>query len=225
MSDSEESNYDYNSDEEELHFEFYQIVSQINNQINEYGILENWMKVWIWRQFYQSKDQNKLNELLSIKHIKQMYENRFNRKKWLQNFNNLRRYILQNDKIPTMKNDSELMKWLQNQKTLFRSNKLDINKVNKLFGIKYVEDYIKSSGREKWDKLFEEVKEFIKSNGYLPSYSVYSDKNEKKIAKWLTTQIQVMKGKRDWNMSVEHKDKLMEIDLIRQRVNCNKNKN
>jgi hypothetical protein len=220
MSDSEESCIEYSDEENKYNNNFNDMVYQIKNQINENGELEKYMKDWIYRQFHFCHNKTKLNELLSIKLVKEMYERRKNKKSWLLNYNELKKFISINDKIPSTMEDVELRKWLQNQRSLLKTNKLNQYKYNKLLQLKHIDQYLKSTGREKWDKVYEEIKEFIRVNGYLPSYSVHSNANEKRLAKWLTTQIQVIKGKREWSMSEQHKTKLMEIELIKQRVNC-----
>jgi hypothetical protein len=223
MSESDDSEIEYNEyydDQENENDHFHKMFTEINNHINMYGNIESYMKKWLYRQFHNCKDKLKLNELLSNKFIKELYEKRITKKTWQENYHELKTYVNKYDKIPNQIADKDLRKWLQNQKSLYKNKKLNIYKFKKLTELKHVEEFMKNVGREKWDEMLDKIKDFINENGYLPSHSVHSNANEKILARWITTQIQVLRGNREWKMSEIHEKKLMEIELIKHRVNC-----
>ena len=122
---------------------------------------------------------------------------------WYNNFNNLKKYIDDNKKKPSISNKNKeikfLAKWIDTQQQNYKKKK-DIIKEDKIytewtqFMNKYKEYFL--SNEEIWYNNLNKVKEYIDENKKKPSQS---DKNKeiKQLAQWITDQKQNYKNKKE----------------------------
>jgi len=105
---------------------------------------------------------------------------------WYENFNNLKQFIIDNNKLPDS-NNKQLSQWLSNQKTLYKNNEgimLD-ETIKKIW-----EEFINEEKYSKyfleydiiWYENFNNLKQFIIDNNKLP------DSNNKQLSQWLSNQ-------------------------------------
>jgi superfamily II DNA or RNA helicase/CHASE3 domain sensor protein len=120
---------------------------------------------------------------------------------WYENFEELKNFINENKRKPFISSSNEIEKklciWLSHQITIYKK-KLESMKDETRYSLwtKFLEEYkeyIKSND-EIWDEKFKELKKFINENKRRPS-SGSSNEIEKKLASWISTQIQNHKKK------------------------------
>jgi superfamily II DNA or RNA helicase len=102
---------------------------------------------------------------------------------WYDNFEELKKFIDDNEKRPTMSTNKKLTQWLFNNQTHYR--KKDQGMIHELRyneWSKFLEKYNKYflTDDEVWDKTFEELKKFIDDNESRPTMST-----NKKLTQWL----------------------------------------
>lgn len=229
MSDTEsdEIKYEYSSDENELDLDWSLHFQDILNNINSDISITPKMRNWIYSQFSNLEKNNdilskkRLESLLSINHIKKMYDSKMNRTTWNENYHELKIFIEKNNRLPKISENKKLLTWLRHQKENILSGKYDnINnfKKQKLLQSKYISDFIKRKKLCFWNERYSQLLEFIKFNNQLPSNSTTSLPYEKRLSKWLTLQLQLIRGHCQWNIKDERKELLLKIDLVRNRL-------
>lgn len=148
---------------------------------------------------------------------------------WNKYYNEVKLYIQDNNKLPSKEENQKLYHWIRRQIALLRSKK-DYSsekyfkefqdKKNKLFEIDSLKIYIQDElnfPSSRWDQRYNQVKKFIEENKRLPSESKNSDEEEKTIARWLTVQIQALRGNTKWIVSEKKRNMLLDNSLIKER--------
>jgi hypothetical protein len=115
---------------------------------------------------------------------------------WIIKFNEIKKYINENNKIPSSKDtDNEAKQlgiWLNHQKTNYNNNIRIMKNINKrsiwenfINDIEYKKYFL--TNEEEWILNLEEVKKYINLNNNKPTLS-NKNKDIKKYAKWLDNQ-------------------------------------
>ena len=137
---------------------------------------------WILHQIskYKNKEQNMSNEIIYNRWTEFINDNKYkkyfqsNEDMWTDNFNNLKKFIDDNNNIPSYKNNKIIYKWLSHQKLNYK-NKTDImqddniynkwtNLINSLEYKKYFQSY-----ENKWIETFNQLKIYINTYNKTPS--------------------------------------------------------
>jgi hypothetical protein len=181
------------------------------------------VKTWIFSQLNliekQQLNEEEKKKFLEVPEFKILYENRLKRKKWIDIYCELRNFVNLNERLPKWTENERLIKWLGHQKEHYIKGRMESGnyRLEMLFKIKGVKEFFDRKKIDLWEKKFKKLKEFINLNETLPSDSKNALIYEKKLARWLSLQIQVMKGNREWKMKEERKIKLLQIELIAKR--------
>lgn len=232
MSDTEsdEIKYEYSSDENDLDLEWSLQFQDILNTINFDLSITSKMRNWIYAQFSHLEknddflSKKRLQTLLSINKIKKMYDSKLNRSTWNENYHELKEFVEKNNRLPKISENKKLITWLRHQKENILSGKYDKTnnfKKQKLLQTKYISDFIKRKKLSFWNERYSQLEEFINLNNQLPSNSTISLPYEKRLAKWLTLQIQLIRGHCQWKIKEERKELLLKLDLVRNRLLLN----
>ena len=136
---------------------------------------------------------------------------------WMEKYNELDKFIEDNKRLPNKKKydikEYNISKWCKLQKRNYNFkrgfvyNKFKIeweilkNKYNDLMTITYDENRI-----DKWNKMYLESIEFLKTKGYKPS-SESKDLNENNLGVWIQVQTQNFKNKKNCLTNNELYDK------------------
>ena len=166
------------------------LSNQITNFKKKNGIMKNEKIYNIWKKFINNEKYKKY--FTSFEEI------------WLIKFDEIKKYINENDKIPTSHNKNNDIKqlgiWIGNQITNFKKkygimkNEEIYNKLKEFINDdKYKKYFI--SNDEIWIKQLEEIKKYINENNKRPSQS---NKNNdiKKLGNWIQSQQQKYKNKK-----------------------------
>jgi hypothetical protein len=229
MSDyeSDEIRNDYSSLEDEPDIKWNKVYNDVINYVNCNETFPMKLKAWIHTQFYYLEKNNdqlskeRLEKLLSIKKLREMYETKIKKSNWNDSYSELKSFVNKFNRLPKISENKTLLSWLRHQKENILAGKYDkLNnyKKQKLLQIKGFSEFLQRRKLDCWNEKYEQLEEFIKINNQLPSNSSTSLAYEKILAKWLTLQIQLLRGNREWNLKEERKELLMKIDLIRNRV-------
>jgi superfamily II DNA or RNA helicase len=113
---------------------------------------------------------------------------------WFERFEELKKFIDENERRPHISKDEKekrLAYWLYSQTENYNNNKYSMKDNNKynlwsIFLEEYKEYFI--SDEEKWQTLFDQLKQFINKNKKTPS-SVSKNKEEKRLEQWLSSQL------------------------------------
>lgn len=167
---------------------------------------------WIHAQQCNYKKQDRI---MSREHIRKIWDDFVNSEKyakyftddkeeaWINNFNNVIKYINENDKKPTVADDDEQIRklaiWLQRQNDKF-NKQIEIMKNKKIRNMwsefinceKYKDKKILTNDQE-WLYNLDKVKRYINENNKKPSEDS-KDKDIKKMGKWLSHQRQNYKN-------------------------------
>ena len=178
---------------------------------------------WILHQIskYKNKEQNMSNEIIYNRWTEFINDNKYkkyfqsNEDMWTDNFNNLKKFIDDNNNIPSYKNNKIIYKWLSHQKLNYK-NKTDImqddniynkwtNLINSLEYKKYFQSY-----ENKWIETFNQLKIYINTYNKTPS-QVNKDNEIKKLGSWICTQKRNYNTKTDIMKNKEIYDKWTEF--------------
>jgi superfamily II DNA or RNA helicase len=149
---------------------------------------------------------------------------------WNSYFNKVEVFYSTNKRWPTSKNKEEasLSGWCSRQRVKFAKNSLSRDKINKLKLINFDFTLINNIWDEKWDKTFNDLKEFHRKNKRWPtrrrgSTNLGSDhKKERILGNWYEQQKSLFKkGK----LSEDKIKKLESIGFVWDTLNENWNKN
>ncbi|OGS70727.1 MAG: hypothetical protein A3F91_09445 [Flavobacteria bacterium RIFCSPLOWO2_12_FULL_35_11] len=128
---------------------------------------------------------------------------------WLEFFTEVKEFYELNGCLPakdlTDTHEKRLQIWCNNQKQLFKDNKLSADRVQMLLGIS--SEILKDRRTSLWDNTFRTLKVFFQENGVLPT-TLSKDSLEKKLAGWVQTQKLV---KKDGKMNLEREKLLLEF--------------
>ena len=161
--------------------------------------------------------------------------------KWKENLNKLKKYIIENGKLPSTTNKDINIKslgiWLSTQKKNYKNNELimkneEIKKLWENFIEKY--SYLFKSDIEKWKEKINKLENYIIENEKLPSqYNKHI--NIKSLGSWLSTQKKnyknnelIMKNKeikKIWENFIEKYSYLFKLDIEKWKENLNKLEN
>ncbi len=178
-----------------------------NDKINEIKKLSNWMYCQI--AMYKNKKNIMKNSEIYNKWTKfitsEKYKKYFlsNEDEWLNNLDNLKKYIDNNNKTPSQiaknKDHANIGQWLSRQKINYKSKEQimkDSEIYNKWSDFITSEKYKKYflSNEDEWLNNLDNVKIYIDTNNKRPSSS---DKNKeiKILSKWISHQITNYKSK------------------------------
>ena len=134
---------------------------------------------------------------------------------WINNLEKVKKYINKNKKIPSATDaDTDIVKlyrWILNQQVNYTKEKGLIQNENmskqwKKFVLDYDEYFTTVDG--KWFNTLEKVKKYIDENNKRPCKND-TDENIKKIALWISTQIQ----------NYKKKENIMKDDIVREEWN------
>jgi superfamily II DNA or RNA helicase len=180
------------------------VNSQKQNYKNKTQILNNEYFYKLWDEFIHDYDNLCMDN--DNKPFKTYQE------KWFDNFDKVKNYIFQNNKLPSKHDkDDKIMKlgiWISRQNQNYRKQddlmKYDnIRKIwDEFIGMNYV---LFKSNEEVWYDKLNELKTYIENHNKLPSNS-YKEDNIKSLARWVQTQ----KG------NYIKKQKIMEFENIRK---------
>ena len=111
--------------------------------------------------------------------------------RWFERFEELKKFIDENEETPTDKTNKKLGVWLSTQKHNYKNISQGMKMKERYdlwtqFIIEY-SDYFKSN-EEVWNENFQKLKDFININKKKPSYKV-GDKKEIKLGQWWRNQL------------------------------------
>ena len=122
-------------------------------------------------------------------------------KEWNSNFEELKKFVIENGHLPSQDTNSKLINWVANQRR--KVNKLDAERIATLESLpnwQWSADF-----KGEWDKSFDKILRFVKKNNRLPSQSA-KERIEKKMAMWIQNQKRKKNG--------FTREKVMIINLI-----------
>ena len=171
----------------------------------------NKLSKWI---SHQQQSYKKQNRIMSKEHIRKIWDDFLNSEKykkyflsneeeWIENFNLVKKYIDDNRKKPTIRDNDEQIKklgmWIQRQNSIFNKqteimkNEKIRNMWSELVNSKQYMKYFLSN-EEIWINNLNDAKKYINENNKRPSEES-KDKDINKLGKWLTHQIKNYKNK------------------------------
>lgn len=171
---------------------------------NKLAVFENQDIILLWENFINKYDRYKTNE-----------------NKWIENFENVKKYVNEYKQLPSRDDDNNCIKqlcdWVNTQKQNYK-NKTQILKNDYFY--KLWEDFIHNYNdlcmdhdnnplktyEEKWFEKFDKVKEYILQNSKLPSKH-NKDDTIMRLGVWLSRQ----------NQNYKKRDGMMKYDNIRKR--------
>lgn len=149
-----------------------------------------------------------------------------NEEKWLSNFNDVKMYIEKNGRLPS--NKDKIGMWLDHQRQSYKGIggcKMTPNRISLLESL----PNWYWTFNDKWNSTFNEVKEFIETNGRLPKHNeqlnswvssqrqLYKDKG-----KLTTEQIELLESIKGWSWNNLHNDRWNEkFNEVKQFVDEN----
>ena len=179
-----------------------------NDKNKEIKLLSEWEHNQITN--YKNKDRviknpemcNKWNGFITSATYKKYFLS--NEDEWLINFNNLKKYINENSKIPSIndenKKNKKLDEWVKTQKKNYKNKNLIMknleiyNKWHDFVNDPQYKKYFKSNVDE-WNKIFQKVIEYINTYNERPS-SGNKIMDIQKLASWIYTQNKHYKTKK-----------------------------
>ena len=203
--------------------ELKQFIDENNKRPNKHIVLEKKMGIWLCHQIknYKNKTEGMKNE--NRRNVWEVFVEKYKEyllnyhEKWDIQFNNLKQFIDENKKRPSItsknKEEKRLGGWLSNQITNYKNKTNGMkNEDTRATWEDFVEEYKEYllDDDEKWDILFNNLKLFINENKNRPS-STSKNKEEKRLGGWLSNQITNYKNKTD-GMKNEDRRKVWDED-------------
>lgn len=154
--------------------------------------------------------------------------------KWEKYYLELKNFIDDSKSLPNNKSNPKLYNWIRKQIAFLRNKKNYqsekhlreyIDKKNKLNELKELKEYLDNElifPESRWLIRYNQVKKFVLEKGVLPSDSKESEPEENILARWLTVQIQALRGISSWKVNEEKRGLLLEIPLIEERYKTNR---
>ena len=129
-------------------------------------------------------------------------------KKWNDNFELLKQYVLEYKKIPPsnnqLYNDVKLGEWASRQRRNYNKKKLSKDRINKLESIDY---WMWNITSETWNNNFELLKQYVIEYNKIPPSNNQLYKNVR-LGKWVTRQ------RLDYNKKKLSKDKINKLECV-----------
>lgn len=125
---------------------------------------------------------------------------------WDQMYDKLNKYIKNNNKLPTRRDDTSLGNWISNQRSSYKKEILSQYRIDKLEKINIWKWYSNAARYASfWDQTYNILLEYIKENSKLPS-----KKENKLLGNWIANQRHLF---RKDALSQHRIDRLEEIDI------------
>jgi len=109
-------------------------------------------------------------------------------KDWNENLNNLKKYINENNKLPSYsdkdKNIKSLASWIKNQRTNYKKNDLSEQRIKQL---EQINGWYWDELEKEWTEKLNNIQKYVNENNKLPPFN-NKDKNIKSLALWIGTQ-------------------------------------
>jgi len=121
---------------------------------------------------------------------------------WMQDYEQLRQYLIINDKLPNQK--EKFGKWVQHQRENYKNNKLSQERIDLLQRLpKWKWNLLES----KWTENYNEIKEFINENNKLPIKNnwITNQKSFYKKGKLSQSRIHLLEQLPGWKWSIIEK--------------------
>lgn len=145
---------------------------------------------WVLRH-RKSYDEGKLSEI-QTKKIEELNLDRFF-ETWEQKFEKVKKWVLENGKIPTKKLHIDYNSWLYSQRSRYKNGNLNDDQISKLNEINFdLEGLGKEKNEQKWLERLKQFQEFVEKNNREPSY--FGDDLEKTLYLWASAQRAVKAG-------------------------------
>lgn len=136
---------------------------------------------WILRH-RKSYEEETLSDYQNKK-IKELKLDRFF-ETWEQKFEDVKKWVLEHQKIPTPKSNKDFHIWLYSQRSRYKNDTLGDEQITKLRDLGFdLEGLGNERNEEKWIGYFEQLKNFIKENSRYPNPT-----NEKDLYIWVQSQ-------------------------------------
>jgi hypothetical protein len=131
-----------------------------------------------------------------------------NHEKWIRLFMELVEYKEQNEHCSCPTKNTTLGRWIDRQRTLFRSKELKEDRYEKLVGIGFVfEDASLASNNIKWNKFFMELVEYQEKNGHCN----FPTTNGGSFVSWISYQRVLFRSKK---LKKDRYEKLVKIGFV-----------
>jgi superfamily II DNA or RNA helicase len=146
---------------------------------------------WLYRHNRDLKEGN-LSEYQSKKIIELDLDRFF--ESWEQIFERVRKWVVQNNKIPTRHNNKDFNTWLYSQRTTYKKGNLSNDQIEKLNSIKFdLEGVGNEKRKDKWLEMYENLASYKQSNP--DSWPTYKSKGiEGKLFNWIQANRQAKAG-------------------------------
>ena len=145
---------------------------------------------WVLRH-RKSYDEGKLSEYRTKK-IEELNLDRFF-ETWDKKFENVKKWVTENGKIPTKKANSDFNSWLYSQRSRYKNGRLNDDQISKLNEINFdLKGLGRSRNEQKWFERLKQFQGFTEKNNREPSY--FGKGLEKTLCLWASAQRAVKAG-------------------------------
>lgn len=169
--------------------EYFNIVKDLLKEKKSISISEIGGNAYSWIIRYKRKyDKGELSEYESKK-IEELNLDRFF-ESWSTRFEEVKDWVNENKKLPTVKTHKEYCKWLSFQRVKHKSKRLTEQQIDLLASVGYRLDIVNDNNPNvRWLNYFNQLKDFIENNNRYPGPA-----KEKELYIWVQSQRAVQVG-------------------------------